>query len=181
MVCDPSSYANGATALAALRALPDASIVVFDQDLRYVLVAGQAVSREGFDDRALEGQLIADVLPADRWAFWEPIYRAALRGESRSAEIVGAEGQRWYRVDVAPWNDGTTTGGLAVARDITDRKIAQDRISGLLDSAPDAMVVVNGDGRIVLVNAEAERLFGWERSELLGRSIDRLLPESVRA
>jgi two-component system, sensor histidine kinase and response regulator len=166
-------------ALAALRSLPEASVVVFDQDLRFILVAGQAVAREGFAPAELEGQLIAEALPADRWAFWEPIYRAALNGEAASLETKGGNGERWYQVDVNPWRDGTDVGGLVIARDITERRLAQDRVADLLDAAPDAMVVTDGSGRIIKVNAQTERLFGYERSELHGQSVEVLLTESA--
>jgi PAS domain S-box-containing protein len=52
--------------------------------------------------------------------------------------------------------------------------------SGLLDAAPDAIVVVDGSGVIVLMNAQAERLFGYSRDELVGERVDVLVPESAR-
>lgn len=53
--------------------------------------------------------------------------------------------------------------------------------AGLLEAAPDAIFVVREDGTIALTNPMAERLFGYERSELLGQSIEMLLPEAQRA
>src|SRR5262252_6225592 len=50
----------------------------------------------------------------------------------------------------------------------------------LLDAAPDAMIVVGGDGRIMRVNVQGERLFGYARAELIGRDLDLLIPERFR-
>jgi PAS domain S-box-containing protein len=61
------------------------------------------------------------------------------------------------------------------------RLLSNDGRTALLDAAPDAMVYVADDGRIVLVNAQAERLFGYRRSELEGQLVEMLVPEAVRA
>jgi PAS domain S-box-containing protein len=68
-----------------------------------------------------------------------------------------------------------------VAFDITERKVAEEKLRGLLDSAPDAMVVTNLTGQVVLVNSQAEQLFGYSREELLGRPIETLIPERFQA
>jgi PAS domain S-box-containing protein len=59
--------------------------------------------------------------------------------------------------------------------------LADRRFAGLLEAAPDAMVCVEGDGRIALVNAQAERLFGYRRDELVGQPVEILVPGAVRA
>jgi PAS domain S-box-containing protein len=77
--------------------------------------------------------------------------------------------------------NGTVVKLLGVSMDVTERKRAEEKFRNLLECAPDAMIIARQDGRIVLVNEQTERLFGYSRSELLGQQTEMLLPERLRA
>ena len=76
---------------------------------------------------------------------------------------------------------GTIVGVSTVSRDISGRQRAEARFRGLIEAAPDAMVCVAPSGRITLVNAQTERLFGYRREELEGQLVEMLVPEAARA
>jgi PAS domain S-box-containing protein len=88
----------------------------------------------------------------------------------------------WVRSTVVPHSDDT--GALirydGLVEDVTDRKRTEQRFRRLLESAPDAMVIVDQAGEIVLVNRQTEELFGYSREELLGRPVEALVPERFR-
>ena len=77
-------------------------------------------------------------------------------------------------VIVITWAMRSSTGMIRRLNDTLQQREAKFR--GLLEAAPDAMVIVDTDGRIALVNAATERLFGYTRDELLGRPADILIP-----
>ena len=70
---------------------------------------------------------------------------------------------------------------LASVIDITERKRAEERLRLIIEAAPNAMLMTNAQGRIVLVNSQTERLFGYSRDELLRLSVEALIPERFRA
>ena len=83
---------------------------------------------------------------------------------------------------VSPHVDqGELSGVSFIARDIMGRRKAEAMFGAAVDASPSGMIAVDHEGRIVLVNAEAVRLFGYAREELLGLSIEALVPKKQRA
>jgi PAS domain S-box-containing protein len=68
-----------------------------------------------------------------------------------------------------------------VARDMTEQKLAEEKFRLAVEASPSGLVMIDGGGLIVLINAETERLFGYERHELIGQPIDILVPTHLRA
>ena len=77
-------------------------------------------------------------------------------------------------------DEGEPTKILESNRDITKRKEEEGKFRALLEAAPDAVVIVNDGGRIVLVNSQTERMFGYLRSEMLDQKVEMLLPDKFR-
>lgn len=75
---------------------------------------------------------------------------------------------------------GKTIGAAKVARDITDRKLREEMFRLAVDTSPNGLVLIDVNGTIMLVNAETERLFGYTPAELIGRSVETLVPDDLR-
>jgi PAS domain S-box-containing protein len=115
-----------------------------------------------------------------------PLVRAVMQGETVEFDemmLRFKNGEvRWLAGVASPIIDdsGVRRGGVVVFRDFTARRIAERRFQSLLESAPDALVIADPSGVIRLVNAEAERMFGYTREQLVGQHVEMLLPEEKR-
>jgi PAS domain S-box-containing protein len=76
---------------------------------------------------------------------------------------------------------GVIVGIAKITRDITEQKFAEEKFRLAVESCPSGMLMVDRAGIIVMVNTEIERLFGYRRDELIGRSVDILAPTRLRA
>jgi PAS domain S-box-containing protein len=128
------------------------------------------------------GRPLSMVVPPDRSEELEELLRRAGQGERVYLETQHrrADGEEvGVALTAAPLRDraDVVVGVSVVAHDVTARKRVEEQFRGLLESAPDAMVIVDAEGRITLVNRQTEQLFGYRREELLGQPVEVLVPE----
>ncbi|MFZ5481153.1 MAG: PAS domain S-box protein [Myxococcota bacterium] len=162
------------------------ALIAFDPDDRVV------TWNEGGE--RIFGYTPVEALGMPRSAFYPPEQadQAARDAEAAVEEgSVAIEGWRVRKDGSRFWGDvvltarrgehGGIAGFLSVTRDLTQRRAAEERFRLALEAAPSGMVMVDSAGRIVLVNREAERLFGYPRADLIGRPVEVLVPPHLRA
>jgi PAS domain S-box-containing protein len=179
-----ASTAQSADVLFAafLEAVPDA-IVGVDQKGSIVVVNTRADQLFGYARGALIGQEVELLVPTSvrdhlqhRISYVRDL---VARPVGVGMELAGRreDGTEFpAEIALAPLRIEGRLLVLAAVRDITERKRAEAKFHGLLEAAPDAIVGVTPDGLIALVNTQAEQLFGYERSHLIGRPVELLIP-----
>jgi protein-histidine pros-kinase len=171
-----------------LEAAPDAMVLV-NPEGRIVLVNGGAERMLGYRVDELLGRPV-EVLVPERFRPGHPAHRAGYAADPRTRPMgagldlaVRCKDGREFPAEISLGQVHTGDGGSctsAAIRDVTQRRRVEARFRGLLEAAPDAIVITEQDGRIAIVNAQAERLFGYERSELVGQPIEILVPRAHR-
>jgi PAS domain S-box-containing protein len=170
-----------------LEAAPDA-VVIADRAGEIQLVNTQTEKLFGYRREEILGKP-AEILVPQRFRARHETHQAGYSGSPNprsgraGLELYGLckDGREFAaEISLSPieTHEGTLT--MSTIRDITVRKRAEDKFRCLLESAPDAIVIVNQEGEIVIVNSQTENMFGYLRSELLLQKVEMLLPEKFR-
>ena len=185
------SKESGAKYRGLLEAAPDAMVVVNPAG-EIVLLNVQAEKQFGYRRDELVGQKVKNIIPE---GFAERLIADGTRTAAEAlAQQIGTgielsgrrkDGSEFpIEIMLSPLESAEGTLVTAAIRDISVRKGAErhlaqmeGRYRGLLEAAPDAMVVVNPAGEIVLLNVQAEKQFGYRRDELVGQQVKNIIPE----
>jgi PAS domain S-box-containing protein len=185
------SKESGAKYRGLLEAAPDAMVVV-NQAGEIVLLNLQAEKQFGYHRDELVGQKVKNIIPE---GFAERLLADGLRSvEDALAQQIGTgieltgrrkdESEFPIEIMLSPLESAEGILVTAAIRDISVRKDAEEHLAqmegryrGLLEAAPDAIVVVNQVGEIVLLNVQVEKQFGYRRDELLGQKVKNIIPE----
>jgi PAS domain S-box-containing protein len=170
-----------------LEAVPDAMLIV---DEAGIIVAANTQTERlfGWTRAELERQPI-DLLVPERYHAQHGPHRASYFAEPRPRPMGAGldllarrkDGSEFpCEVSLAPTHVDDTGLVTVAVRDIAERKRVEEKYRRFLDAAPDALVIVGPDGRIVHVNSRTEQLFGHARENLLGRPVEVLMAERFR-
>ena len=177
-----------------LEAAPDAMVVV-NPGGEIVLLNVQAEKQFGYRRDELVGQKVKNIIPE---GFAERLIADGTRTAAEAlAQQIGTGIELYGRrkdgsefpieIMLSPLESAEGILVTAAIRDISVRKDAEKHLAqmegryrGLLEAAPDAMVVVNPGGEIVLLNVQAEKQFGYRRDELVGQKVKNIIPGGLR-
>jgi PAS domain S-box-containing protein len=184
----PVSGATNSTFGQLLEAVPDA-IVGVDQNGTIALVNRQTEALFGYPRKDLVGEQVEKLAPA-RFRTSHPSLRIDFFAQpshrpmhSDGVELFGLrrDGSE-FPAEISLSAIDTDGGTLAIAaiRDISVRRTVERKFEQFLEFAPDAVVGVGPSGLIALANQQAEALFGYTRDELIGHSVEALVPERFR-
>lgn len=143
----------------------------------------------GYPAREVIGRQVSGLITLEPAGAEDRILALVREGERVMCDEAARRRKDGRRIDlsltVAPIRKrgGEVVGALVIARDITEQKRTQEAAAQMrlaIEAAPNGMVMIDAQGRITMVNSQMERLFGYDRSEMIGQPIELLLPERYR-
>ncbi|MDA2920799.1 PAS domain S-box protein, partial [Desulfobacterota bacterium AH_259_B03_O07] len=161
-------------------------IYIFDTEtLRFVLVNKGARTNLGYSTEELSSLTPLDINPVCTLKSFRELIKPLQTKEREKIEFVTVHRRKdgsLYPVEVhlqiSTFNDSPVF--VAIILDITKRKLAEERFQLVVEASPNAIVMVDQEGKIKLVNTQTEKLFGYSRGELIGQSVEILVPRRFR-
>jgi PAS domain S-box-containing protein len=167
-----------------LEAAPDAIVVVDREGV--ITTANELAARMfGYSPSELSGKKI-EVLVPERYQHIHMVHREQYvsgprkrpMGAGRALTGLKKDGSEFpIEISLSPLRSEGAFRVISIIRDLTDRLRSEAKFRGFLESAPDAVVVVNDKGEIVTINSLTEKMFGYSRDELLGKEVEVLVPQ----
>jgi protein-histidine pros-kinase len=166
---------------------PDAMLLVGPHG-RIGMVNRQLESMFGYERGELVGQRV-EILVPERFRETHRGHRRSFMGDpnlrpmGKSLELHGRRKdgtELAVEVSLSPIEHEVGLIVSVAVRDVTERRRVADQFRALLDTAPDAMVITDGDGGIRLVNRQLESMFGYARDDLIGQRVEMLVPARLR-
>lgn len=166
---------------------PDALLLV-DSSGEIRLANHQAETLFGYDRVELVGASVDMLVPENirghhhkhRDGFFKSP-KVRNMGEGSDLEGVKKSGETFpVEISLSPVKTDEGNFVVAAVRDATSRQKAQNQLRALLETAPDAMVIINEKGLITLVNQQAEFMFDFQREQMIGQPIEILIPDHLR-
>ena len=141
----------------------------------------------------IEGRLTDELYPEEAERYHQDDLEVIVSGRPKLGIIepyqIGDGEKRWVQTDKVPYLDpqGKVLGVLVFAQDITDRKQTEealresaDCLRVVMESASNGIIIADAGGKILSANTQVEAQFGYERGELLGHAVERLMPARLR-
>jgi len=186
----PTGLGSEASYRLLVESLKDYAIIMLDPAGNVASWNAGAERLYGYSAKEAIGKAASMLVPLDRPDETSEMLECLKRGETvehfETVRVRKDGKEIELEVTVSPIRDALEriVGSSTIGRDISARKAGEKhtvqmeaRYRGLLEAAPDAMVVVNQDGEIVLLNVQAEKQFGYHRDELIGQKVKNIIPE----
>jgi PAS domain S-box-containing protein len=140
----------------------------------------------GLTSEQVKGRSVREVMGEEIYETIQPYIEKALLGQSASFEgylSYEKAGRRYVHIDFVPRRDEgrEAYGFYTVLRDLTRLKDAEEKFRGIVEAAPDGIVLVNPGGQISMINPQTEHMFGYAQQELIGQPVEILVPDRFRS